>query len=279
MAKIIYNLLAVAVIAYMGLVATLFIVQRDRQYYPDKHDASPSETKVPEMQEVQVMVSGEDSREAWIHLPPESDRTVVFFHGNSENIASRDTKVRELIDAGFGVMLVGYRGYGGNRGFPTEDGLYDDARAAVKYLIDERGADQEHLVFYGESLGAAVAVKMATEFPKIAGLVLEVPFDSALAVASDRYWYVIGLSALMLDQYPSDTRIGKLTMPKLILVAQKDDVVAPYHAKRLFKLAAEPKQMIEFPGAKHNNLYDHGAGARITAFISGLNIYTPEMAQ
>ncbi len=270
MPKIIYNIFAVLILAYMGLVATLFVTQRSHMYYPDIHDMSPVETKVPEMHEVRVMVPGEDARESWMYLPPDAARIVVLFHGNSGNVSTRDHKARALIDSGFGVVLVGYRGYGGNRGAPDESGLYADARATIRNLIDEQGKRVEDMVFYGESLGAAVAIKMATEFPKINGLVLEVPFDSALSVAGERYWYVLGLSMLMQDQYPSDARIGKLTMPKLFLIAKQDTVVPAPHGRRLFKLAAEPKNLIEFDQGGHNDLYDYGAGDRITAFIAGL---------
>lgn len=272
MSKIIYNILAGLMIVYMGIVATLFITQRDKQYNPDKTDHAPSETKVPEMIETQVMVPGEDTRESWYYLPADADRIIVFFHGNGENIAARDFKARALIDAGYGVALVGYRGYGGNRGFPSEEGFYDDARTVINDLIKERGKPEASLIFYGESLGSGVAVKMATEYPKIAGLVLEVPFDSALAVAEERYWFVVGLPFLMHDQYLNDSRIGKLTMPKLFLIAGDDEVVPPHHARRLFDLAAQPKQVVEFPGAHHGNLYDHGAAARIIPFISNLSV-------
>lgn len=275
MTKSIYRVLVLAGIAYLGLVLFLFMSQRSMQYHPDKSDPSPAQTKVPEMIEQEIMVPGQDIRESWYWLPPSADRTVVIFHGNASNIAGRDHKARVLIDAGYGVVLVGYTGYGGNRGHPTEAALYDDARAVVNDLINERGKPQESLVFYGESLGTGVAVKMASEYPKIAGLVLEVPFDSALALAQKTYPFVIGLSWLMLDQYRSDLLIGKLSVPKLVLAAGKDRVVPSRHARRLYALAPQPKKWLEYRKAAHGDLYDFGAGQDIVNFINTLSINLP----
>lgn len=271
MLKILRNLFIAAVVAYMGLIATLFIEQRHIMYTPDKRDSGPAQTVTPEMVETKILTPDGHYNESWFYLPENPKaKVIVMCHGNSSNVADRAVKARPFIDAGYGFVLVGYRGYGGNVGTPTEDGLYEDARAVMKYLVEERGVPVSNIVVYGESLGTGVATKMAAEYPDISGLVLEVPFDSALAVAQDRYWYIIGLSVLVRDQYRSDLRVPKLTMPKLVIAAGDDRVVPPIHARRLFEGAAEPKQFLEIPGGHHDNLYDYGLSDKIITFIGAL---------
>jgi uncharacterized protein len=268
MAKIVWNVIVVAIVFYMGLLATLFIQQRSMMYLPDTTNPSPSTSSVPEMTEIQILTRDGKHNEAWMYFPDDaSAKVVVMFHGNASNVGGRAEKARHFIDAGYGFVLTGYRGYGGNIGEPDEDGLYEDARAVMKDLTVERGISPSRIVLYGESLGSGVATKMAAEYPDVAGLVLEVPFDSALDVARARYWYVVGLGVLMRDQYRSDQRIGKLKMPKLIIAAGKDEVIAPRHAKHLYMLASEPKKFIEIPGGSHNNLYDFGLADQIIGFI------------
>lgn len=255
---------------YVGMVGVLWVEQRGAMYHPDTTDHTPEDVALGGMQEIELLTKDGQRNESWFLFPSEpGKKIVIFFHGNSGNVSTRSAKVRHFIDAGLGVVLVGYRGYGGNMGRPTEDGLYEDARAVLRDLIT-RGYAPEQWVLYGESLGTGVAVKMATEHKNAAGLILEVPFDSALAVARERYWYVVGLSSLMMDQYPSDARVGKIEIPKLFLIAGKDTVIPPNHARRLFDLARSPKQKVEFADAGHNNVYDFHAATPVIDFINTL---------
>lgn len=264
------RILLLCLTLYIGLIGVMYITQRSMMYHPDQNLPAPTATKVPGMTVTHVKTSDGHINVMWSYLPKSAPLTVVLFHGNAQNIAARDIKARPLIDAGYGVVLVEYRGFGGNAGSPSETGLMNDARAAIADLSKNHGIPINKMVFYGESLGSGVATRMASEHPTIAGLILEVPFDSTLAVAQQTYPFILGLSYLMHDQYPSDTLIGGLKMPKLIMVAGKDQVVPPEHARHLFNLAAAPKKKIEFPDGQHSNLYDLGAEKVVTAFLKKL---------
>ena len=125
------NFITVAALVYVVLVATLYVFQRNMMYFPDTSVPSPVHSGVPEMQPVTLETEDGLKLLAW-YRAVEGQPVVVYFHGNAGNIGARGFKVRPYLDAGFGVLLVSYRGYGGNPGSPTEEGLYADGRAALE---------------------------------------------------------------------------------------------------------------------------------------------------
>ncbi len=163
-------------------------------------------------------------------------------------------KYAPLLDAGFGLFLAEYRGYGGNPGKPDETGITADARAVMAYLA-EQGIAGERVILYGESLGGGPAVKMALEFD-VAGVVLESPFTSIADVAQSHYWY-LPARWLVLDRWDNAERIARLDAPLLILHGENDRVVPSRFGRELFERAPEPKRAVFVPGAGHNGLFNH----------------------
>ena len=150
---------------------------------------------------------------------------------------------------GLSVLLFDYRGYGGNPGRPAEDGLAADARAAQEWLAKQPGVEQ--IVYFGESLGAAVAVGLAVQRPP-AALVLRSPFTSLADVASVHYpWLPVG--RMLLDRYPSIERIASVHVPVLVIAGDRDDIVPEQLSRRLYDAAQEPKQYVLVPGVGHND--------------------------
>jgi len=199
------------------------------------------------------------------YLPPLDGRPVIFYlHGNGGNIGYRGDRMRRFAREGYGVLMLEYRGYGGNPGTPTEAGLYDDARAGLEFLQRE-GITADRLVLYGESLGSGVAVHLAARRP-VAALILESPFTSVAAVAQYHYPYVP--AALMIwDRYDSLSRIGRVSAPILILRGERDAVVPAPFSEALFDAAPEPKEGWSAPDAGHVNLDGFGALEIVVAFI------------
>ena len=150
-------------------------------------------------------------------------------------------------------MLFDYRGYGGNPGTPTESGLAKDARAARSYLEGRDDVDPERIVYFGESLGAGVAVGLAVERPP-AALMLRSPFASLVAAARFHYPFLpVGL--ILKDRYPSIDRIPALECPLLVLAGTADGVVPFEQSRRLFDAArTKRKQFVTFEGADHNDV-------------------------
>lgn len=126
-----------------------------------------------------------------------------------------------------------------------------DARAARSYLVSRSDVDPSRLIYFGESLGAAVALGLALEVPP-AALVLRSPFTSLAEVAKFHYPY-LPARLLLRDRYPSLERVRRIGAPLLILIAGRDEIVPPSQARRLYKAAGEPKRLVVIPGAGHND--------------------------
>jgi fermentation-respiration switch protein FrsA (DUF1100 family) len=147
---------------------------------------------------------------------------------------------------------VDYRGYGGNPGTPSQEGLLDDARAARRYLAGRADVDAGRVVYLGESLGAAVAVGLAREHAP-AALILRSPFTS-LAEVGRRHFPFLPVGLLLSDRYPSREWIREVNCPVLVLAGEADTIVPPEHSRRLYEAVSSPRRLVTFPGADHNDL-------------------------
>lgn len=254
------------VVGYGLAVAAIYLLQRKLMYFPYGPLAPPAEVGLGDMREVAIETADGLRLVAW-HRPPtqEGAPTVVLFHGNAGNIAGRAFKARLFLDAGYGLLLVEYRGFGGNPGAPDEAGLYEDGRAALDFLSGE-GVAGASLVLYGESLGSGVAVQMASE-REVGALVLEAPFTSADDVGAAAYPF-LPVRLLIKDHFASVEKIGAVAAPLLIVHGERDRTVPVALGKRLLAAANEPKEGLFIPQANHMTLYDYGAGAAVLDFLA-----------
>jgi fermentation-respiration switch protein FrsA (DUF1100 family) len=177
--------------------------------------------------------------------------TVLVFNGNAGDRSARAPLAAALARAGTSALLFDYRGYGGNPGHPSQTGLAADARAARGYLLSRPDVRPESIVYFGESLGAAVAIGLAVEYPP-AALVLRSPFTSLADVGRLHYPY-LPVRALLKDRYNSAARIRSVRVPLLVLAGGADSIVPAGHSRQLYDLAAEPKRYVEIPNAGHND--------------------------
>ncbi len=266
------NFITVTAIVYVAFVAALYVFQRNLMYMPDTSVPSIMHSGVPEMRPVTLETEDGLKLLAW-YRAVERLPVVVYFHGNAGNIGARGFKARAFLDAGFGVLLVSYRGYGGNRGSPTEEGLYADARAALEFLKAQDVAP-ERTVIYGESLGTGVAVQMASELGRenpAAALVLEAPFTSFDDVAAHHYPYVPA-RWLIRDHFDSAAKIAGINTPLLIIHGDRDRTIPIKFGRMLFEAAAEPKESRWLEGADHNDLYDFGGAEVVIEFVRRLGV-------
>jgi fermentation-respiration switch protein FrsA (DUF1100 family) len=176
---------------------------------------------------------------------------VMVCNGNAGDRSLRAALAVALNRAGMSVLLFDYRGYGGNPGRPSEEGLATDAQAAQAWLAARPDVDPKRIVYFGESLGAAVAIGLAVKRPP-AALVLRSPFTSLADVGRVHYpWLPVGW--LLLDQYPSFERIASVRAPVLVIAGDRDDIVPSALSNRLYDAAAEPKRYVVVPGVGHND--------------------------
>lgn len=205
---------------------------------------------------------------AWWAPPRAPDRPViVFFHGNAGHIGYRGPKLRIFLDRGYGVLIPAWRGYSGNPGKPHEAGLYADGRAALRFL-DEQEIPDAQRVFYGESLGAAVAVELAAGGAGGA-MVLEAPFTALPEVAAAHY-PIFPARRLVKDRFDSAAKIGRVRIPMLVVHGERDAVVPVRFGRALLAAANEPKEGAFIANAGHNDLYRFGVSGRVIGFIDRL---------
>lgn len=256
--------------AYAVITGLMFVLQRKLIYRPDRTRSSPAAAGVPEMKPVDYETADGLGLTSWLAEPQGSNAPhLVYLQGNAGNIADRAEKVRPFVNAGFGVLLVGYRGYGGNPGRPSETGLLMDGRAALDHIADA-GMAPHRTIIYGESLGSGVAVALAAE-RQLAALVLEAPFTSIVDVAASAYpWLPVRLA--MIDRFNSLARIKSVRAPKLILHGERDRTVRVGLGRRLLDHAEEPKQGKFYAEAGHTDLHDHGAVEDIFLFLQDIGL-------
>ena len=182
------------------------------------------------------------------------DTTLLWFHGNAGNLGDRVGLLDLLHDElGFGIFAVDYRGYGMSEGKPSEAGLYADAEAALEAAQVQAGASSDEIVVFGQSLGAAVAVELASTH-RLRGVVLEAAFTSIPDMARHHYSF-LPVWPLLRTSFDSEARIDAIDAPLLMIHGQRDDIVPLAMGRRLFAAAAEPKEFRTVRGAGHNDVY------------------------
>jgi fermentation-respiration switch protein FrsA (DUF1100 family) len=191
---------------------------------------------------------------AWLVPAEGADRgvTVLVAPGNAGDRSLRAPLADALRRRGLSVLLLDYRGYGANPGAPTEAGLALDARAARRFLVEDLRVRPDRLIYYGESLGAAVVTELATEHPA-AGLVLRSPFVDLASVAAVHY-PVLPARALLKDRFPVADTIARVPLPTTVVLGTADAIVPPEQSRAVAAAAAGPATLIEVPGADHNDL-------------------------
>lgn len=246
-----------ALAVYLSLVGYAFAWQRNLLYQPDPAFTAPP-ADGPPIQVVHLTAADGTRLIAW-YLPPQGDNPIVLhFNGNAQGLAFQRWRWKRFADAGVGFFAVGYRGYSGSEGHPSEHGLIEDSNAAYDWVAARYPASR--IVIHGYSLGSGLAVRLAAQRPARA-LVLEAPYTSTVDVAAARLpWLPVRL--LMKDRFQSTDWIGKVHMPVLILHGTRDSVIPFRFGRRLFEMANSPKQFVAMRGSDHNTLvrdglYDH----------------------
>jgi hypothetical protein len=194
---------------------------------------------------------------------------LLWCHGNAGNISHREENLRLLAEHGLAVFIFDYRGYGRSEGTPSEDGLYLDAGAAYTYLVAERGVRPERVVCFGRSLGAAVALHLALE-EKVAGLIMESPFQSVPAMAR-RQFPILPAWLLVRARFDNIRCVRGLAVPLLVVHGSQDDLVPIAQGRAVFDAAPEPKEFYVIEGAGHNDTYVVGGEEyfrRVVGFCS-----------
>lgn len=262
-----------ALVAVVGLV--LWAAQRWLIYFPDSRLPPLRALDLPTATSV-AFTTGDDLRlEGWFVGPQAAPtgQTVIVFNGNAGNRADRAPLAAALARAGHAVLLFDYRGYGGNPGLPSESGLLRDARAALEAVLGRDDVDPDRVVYFGESIGTGVAVRLATERPPHA-LILRSPPTSLVDVGRHHY-PMLPVAWLLRDRFASIDRITRVAAPLLVIAGTDDDVVPFDQSEALYDAALEPKWMATIEGADHNDpalFAGREVLAAILRFLDGVRV-------
>jgi fermentation-respiration switch protein FrsA (DUF1100 family) len=260
------SLIILAILAYCGVLALMYVFQRSLMYFPDRARTPPAAAGLPQAEEVILTSSDGEHLVAW-HVPPHGAKPVViYFQGNAGALNLRADRFRWLTGDGFGLVALSYRGYGGSTGKPTEAGMLLDAAAAYDFAAARYPAGR--IVLWGESLGTGVAIALAAE-RQTGGIILDAPFTSAADIGASAYPFV-PVRWFIKDSFRSDERIARVKAPLLVLHGEMDRIIPIRFGERLFTLANEPKQMVRIASGGHVNLDDHGVPDAVRVFLNGL---------
>jgi len=253
----------VGAVFYGSAVAYVFFNQRRYLYYPGVA-AQAIDPAGPAIRQVTLKTPDNETLVAWYLPPADRDKPMLlYFNGNGLGLSVQSARWREIADEGAGFFAVGYRGYSGSTGTPTEKGLRMDAEAAWQWLAARY--PPQRIVIEGYSLGTGLAVKLAAEHPARA-LILEAPYTSAVDVARTQMSWA-PVRWLMLDRYESAAWIGKVRCPVLIVHGDQDNVIPFTQGQTLYQLVKAPKRFERMEGSNHNLVGD-GLYDRIWPFLA-----------
>jgi fermentation-respiration switch protein FrsA (DUF1100 family) len=203
-------------------------------------------------------------------VPKAGCPTFLWFHGNAGNISHRLENLKLLWDlVGVQVFIFDYREYGQSQGRISREGTYLDAAAAYRYITEDRKIPANELILFGRSLGTALAVDLAVKAPCRA-LIIESPFTNSSDMA--RLFAPFMFDWRPKVPYDNLGKIGRLTVPVLLIHGEQDEIIPVDMSRRLFAATPEPKELYIIPGAHHNDTYLVGGRAyfaRLRAFIHG----------
>jgi len=222
-------------------------------YFPTrKIDLTPKDVGL-EFEDVYFFSSDGIKLNGWYIPAKESRATVLFCHGNAGNISHRIDVIDMFCRVGLDVFIYDYRGYGRSQGSPSEEGLYLDAQAAYKYLIDKRNLNEGSIVVYGKSIGANVAVELCSEV-RPAALISESAFTSASEMGKKLFPF-LPISWFITIKYDALSKIKNITIPKLIIHSEDDEIIPFQHGRRLFDAAPEPKEFYPMRGGHNEAIF------------------------
>jgi hypothetical protein len=237
----------------IGVLALFWALQRRLMYFPVGDPAAPASIGLRNVETVRFTTADGLELHGWFAPSPRSPAwfTVLVFNGNAGNRADRAPLAAALRARGLAVLLFDYRGFGENRGTPTQAGLMADGRAALAHLLERADVDDTRLVLFGESLGTAIAVQIASERSP-AALILRSPFVSMIEVGRFHYPF-LPVRWLLRDRFASIDRIRSLRCPLLVVAGEEDRIVPISQSRRLYDAAPSPKTLEVLPGADHND--------------------------
>ncbi len=254
------TILLILFFIYFLILITTYLFQRNLLYHPQENNYHGDKILIS-LNEVKIKTNDNIELKAWYHEKDKKNyKTLLFLHGNAGSLENRIHKINNFKDIKINFLIIAWRGFSGNKGKPTENGLYEDAKSAIKWIMS-KGVAEKDIIIYGESLGTGVAIEIAQK-RSFAGVILESPFTSMVDAGKEKYPY-LPVNLLLKDKYESSKKIKNIKSPILIMHGEADNIVPFYMGKKMYELANHPKysyfpknddHMMEFNEILLNNL-------------------------
>ena len=253
---------------YFLILVFLYFYQRNLLYHPNENNYSEDKISV-DIENVRIKTSDIIELLGWYHEKNLKDfKTLIFFHGNAGSLENRIHKLNHFRDMNINFLIIAWRGFSGNNGNPSEQGLYEDGKSAIDWLI-KKGVSEKNLILYGESLGTGVATHLAQN-KNFAGVILETPFTSMVDAAKKFYPY-IPVKLLLKDKFENYKKIKNINSPILIMHGEVDQLVPFSMGKKIYEIANEPKYSYFTKYDNHMMEYDENLVLALKSFIKSLN--------
>ena len=262
--EIIVGILAI----YMLVLILLFIFQRNLMYHPDENNYFGDKLKV-NIEKVKIKTSDNINLLAWFHKKDlKKFKTIVYFHGNAGKLENRIHKLNHFKDIKVNFLIIAWRGFSGNEGKPSEEGLYEDGNSSIRWLKN-LGLTEKDIIIYGESLGTGIATEIAQN-KNFAGLILETPFTSMIDAAKNFYPY-IPVDLILKDKYKNNVKIKNINVPLLVMHGEEDQIVPFWMGKKIYEIANKPKYSYFTKYDDHMMEFDKNLVFTLKTFIKSLN--------
>ena len=255
-------------ILYVSICAYMYIFQRNFLYHPYKNNYLRGEKLNAKIKEIFIPSTEGITLKSWFYKNSNNKYTVLFFHGNAGELGNRIYKLNELKNLNLNYLIISWRGFSGNKGSPTEQGLYNDAKSAVEWL-EKNNIKKNKIILYGESLGTGVAVEIGQN-QDFAGIILESPYTSIVDAAKIYYPY-LPVDLILKDKYLSLKKIKNINSPVLLMHGGADIIIPIAMGKKLFN-EIQSKKYGYFPQSdRHMMTYNSELKFELQKFIKTLN--------
>ena len=262
------QILSFFILIYLVILVSTYLFQRNLLYHPTENNYSGDRLLVP-IDKIKIKTKDDIELISWYHKKNiKNYKTILFLHGNAGSLDNRIHKINHFKEMKINFLLVSWRGFNGNKGKPTEQGLYEDGRSAVRWLKSQ-GISEKNIILYGESLGTGIVTEIAQN-KNFAGIILESPFTSMIDAGKDKYPY-LPVKLLLKDKYESNKKIKNIKSPVLIMHGKVDTIVPFHMGEKMYRLANEPKYSYFSEYDDHMMEYNTNLLKALENFISSLN--------
>ena len=233
----------------------------ENNYFDDKLSVYIEKVKIRTEDNIDLL--------GWYHEKDlKKNKTILFFHGNAGSLENRIHKLNHFREMNINFLIIAWRGFSGNKGKPSEKGLYEDGKSAINWLLG-KGVEEKDIIIYGESLGTGVATHLSQN-RNFGGLILETPFTSMIDAAKTFYPYIpVGL--LLKDKFDNISKIKNVSIPILIMHGEVDHIVPFFMGKKMYEIANEPKYSYFTKHDDHMMEYDENLIKALKSFLKSIN--------